>query len=148
MYMSNRNKSVLSLSLLKDLVKNSMQEGVSTLRLGMFGNVTAIDEKFLMKFLEFVDPLMPTTGYVSDWIYLRKNHPLQDFCMASVGMAQNPSTVAHARDLGWSTFRIRLPNGRVDKDEKLCDHEVYGTKCMNCLRCDGRGDNCVVTLHR
>lgn len=56
--------------------------------------------------------------------------------MASVETQRQEDTM---RLLGWSTFRAGRRDGSDRGTAELCDNSARGTKCEDCMRCDGKG---------
>lgn len=65
--------------------------------------------------------------------------------MASVETAKQETTL---RARGWTgTFRAGRRDGSDRGDAKLCDNEERGTKCEDCMRCDGKSGAIFIGAH-
>ena len=116
------------------------------IRLGSFGEPSAVP-------IEVWDTICSVssgfTGYTHNW----KNcdPELKNYCMASV---DSEKEFLLAQDMGWRTFRIRLPEEGTIENEFICPASKEGGKrssCEKCGACSGlsRGllKNPIINIH-
>jgi len=117
------------------------------LRIGAYGDPTAIP-------LDVWDNLCSVsnsyTGYTHNW----RRKQFQDYkkyCMASVEMDKE---YRQAVSMGWKTFRARLKDEKISKNEFICPASKEGkevTSCSKCNACSGtsskRSKNPCIIVH-
>lgn len=106
----------------------ALREG--ELRVGAYGDPAAVPLSFWLHILQAV---RMWTAYTHQWPDLNV-HSWGAFCMASVDTEEE---AAHARRMGWRTFRAR-PQGAPLMDREIeCPNTVTGVQCIDCGACDG-----------
>lgn len=74
------------------------------------------------------------TGYTHQWAKL-VHAGYRPFFMASVHALKGPGSYAHAKFLGWRTFRT-MNGGEPTADEVLCPASQEAGKRLSCLTCN------------
>lgn len=112
------------------------------LRLGAYGDPAAVD---FAVWRSLTSVAASWTGYTHQW---RTCDPMfRKLLMASV---ESVAAARAAQALGWRTFRIREPAGRIARNEILCPAEANAATCLKCGLCSGtsrKGPNIVITVH-
>lgn len=102
-------------------------------RLGTYGDPAAVPEGV---WRELTTKAAAWVGYTHQWRQARFQG-LRDMCMASV---DSPEEMLLARSMGWRTFRVRLPDERLQSREAVCpasDEGGHKLTCSSCRACNG-----------
>jgi hypothetical protein len=102
---------------------------VKSIRLGSYGDPTAIPIKIWQKILKnksFV-------GYTHNWKFC--NPKWRNYLLASI---ESPKLIAVLNNLGWYTARIIKDKSELTESEILCPAQATNNliKCENCLLCN------------
>lgn len=122
-YLSNRYDRIPK-------VLKSLQLGV---RLGSYGDPTAVPLKILK---DLVNAAPFHTGYTRQW----KDSGNQSYKSLLMASCFSRSEQQKASDLGWRTFRVKLPDEEILSTEIQCPASkelTYPTTCQMCKRCNG-----------
>lgn len=110
------------------------------LRFGAYGDPLALPRHVLENLLSKCK--YGWTGYTHQWGKARFQWA-SSFLMAST---ESEKSLNLAKRKGWKVFHI------VDEENKhneiqLCDNSVNGTKCIDCLKCDGLHNDIKIVSH-
>ena len=117
-----------------------------TVRMGSMGDPAAVPIEVWEKIMKIAGSVV---GYSHQW--RRCHQKLQQWCMASVDTTKEQR---EAQRMGWRTFRIRLPQESIQKNEFMCpasNEAGNKTTCNKCLGCGGHGSkakrNVCIVVH-
>lgn len=109
--------------------------------------LTAYGEAIIFPYYVFaplIDAAHHTLGYTHQW-RSRLGKPWKGILQASV---HSEREAISAQDLGWKTFRIKLPEEPLLPGEILCPHSLDpAIQCQNCKLCDGKSANIAIGVH-
>lgn len=111
------------------------------LRLGAYGDPAAVPVKVWRPLVELAKG---HTGYTHQLRHKNWQKGIGELCQISTGTEK--STLI-ANDRGFSTFRIKGPDQPLLPGEIECLADTKGITCMECLKCDGRGERVAITVH-
>lgn len=114
----------------QDIAETLLALHEADLRIGSYGDPAAVPLHFWLHILQVC---RMWTAYTHQWPDLNL-HSWGIFCMASV---DTPEEAAHARRLGWRTFRVMAEGEGLMDREILCPNSVTGVQCIDCGACDG-----------
>lgn len=106
------------------------------IRIGSFGDPAAVP-------IEIWDTITSNvkgwTGYTHQWSKKKTNPYLKKYCMAS---CDTPQEQEKAKQLGWRTFRVRLPDENLVIDEVKCPASAESGKVLTCDSCSSCMGTC------
>ena len=117
-------------------------------RAGSYGEPTAVPSSIWSQIYKNSHKM---TGYTHRWRDVNNvNHngfKFSDFCMASVDTEKDYNDAIKAE---WRTFRSKLEDEPLQKDEIYCANTLKGIQCYNCVLCSGnkiKAKNIVIDAH-
>ena len=108
------------------------------IRLGAYGDPCSVPTDILTRLLSHAQAW---TGYTHSPL-LRPE--LKSYMQASADTAEEAVLY---QNLGWKTFRVKLPEDPLLSGEIMCPNTRTGIQCAQCQLCDGKQMNIAINVH-
>lgn len=112
------------------------------LRLGSYGDPTAIPQKF---WKPIMDVSSAHNSYTHQWQIIK-----EDWSKLTMASVESKQEKAMANLLGYKTYRVGLTGEKPMRDEMLCPASKEAGKalqCADCMRCNGQTKNIFIPVH-